>query len=134
MAGIFREGMEVPQDIDGASAPMKRPAKRPAPAKPKRRMAPRGDMFREGMDVPQDVDGASAGMGMKKGGKVKKEHGGEHYANPAIKRQHERAESKAKERMEEGMMCGGKVKKMSSGGGVRGGGIAKRGVGRGRMC
>ena len=33
-----------------------------------------------------------------------------------------------------GLCSGGKVKKMAKGGGVRGGGIAQRGVGRGRMC
>lgn len=71
--GMFREGMPVPQDIDGASAPMKRPMpkapmKRPMPAK-----RPAGGMFREGMPVPQDIDGASAAPrmpGMKSGGSV----------------------------------------------------------------
>lgn len=39
--GIFREGMQVPQDIDGGSAP-KPPMKRPAPKKsmPKKPMMP----------------------------------------------------------------------------------------------
>lgn len=70
----------------------------------------------------------------KRGGKIA-EHKGEHYASKAMKRQHEKTESPAKERMEEkGMNCGGKVKKYASGGNVRGGGIAQRGVGRGRMC
>ena len=85
--GMFREGMDVPQDIDGASAPMKRPKpgmakppmKRPMPkpgmAKPPmkppmKRPMPKGSIFREGMDVPQDIDGAS--VGMKKGGSVSK--------------------------------------------------------------
>lgn len=71
--GIFREGMPVPQDIDGASVtpgpkkPM--PAmKRPAP--PMKRPAPKGSgIFREGMPVPQDIDGASA-KPYKKGGGV----------------------------------------------------------------
>ena len=83
--GIFREGMDVPQDIDGASAPMpkrpmpKRPMlKRPMPKRPmpKRPMPKGNDVFREGIDVPQDIDGASAPRmpGMKKGGAVKGMH------------------------------------------------------------
>ena len=68
--GMFREGMPVPQDIDGASAtpsPKKPPMKRPAPAK---RVAPKGSgMFREGMPVPQDIDGASV-KPYKSGGSV----------------------------------------------------------------
>ena len=67
--GMFREGMPVPQDVDGASVTPgpKRPAmKRPAMKRP----APKGGgMFREGMPVPQDVDGASA-KPYKKGGSV----------------------------------------------------------------
>ena len=69
--GMFREGMPVPQDVDGASVTpgpkkfMAKPAmKRPAPAK-----RPAGGMFREGMPVPQDIDGASA-KPYKKGGSV----------------------------------------------------------------
>jgi hypothetical protein len=67
--GMFREGMPVPQDVDGASAPMKKPIpKRPMPAMKK--PAPKGaGMFREGMPVPQDVDGASV-KPFKKGGSV----------------------------------------------------------------
>ena len=68
--GMFREGMPVPQDIDGASVTpaMKKPAmKRPAP--PMKRPTPKGGMFREGMPVPQDIDGASA-KPYKKGGSV----------------------------------------------------------------
>lgn len=79
--GMFREGMPVPQDIDGASVtpgpkrPMpkpKMPMKRPMPAM--KRPAPKGEgVFREGMPVPQDIDGASVAPrmpGMKKGGSV----------------------------------------------------------------
>lgn len=69
--GMFREGMPVPQDIDGASVTPgpKRPAmKRATP--PMKRPAPKGGgMFREGMPVPQDIDGASA-KPYKKGGSV----------------------------------------------------------------
>jgi len=68
--GMFREGMPVPQDIDGASVtpgPKKPAMKRPAP--PTKRPAPKGGMFREGMPVPQDIDGASA-KPYKKGGSV----------------------------------------------------------------
>ena len=44
-------------------------------------------------------------------GKMKKEYGKEKYANMAMKKQHERAESPAKERMEKkGMKSGGKVR------------------------
>ena len=69
--GMFREGMPVPQDIDGASVtpgPKKPAMKRAAP--PVKRPAPKGSgMFREGMPVPQDVDGASV-KAYKKGGSV----------------------------------------------------------------
>ena len=68
--GMFREGMPVPQDIDGASVtpgPKKPAMKRPMPVK---KPAPKGGgMFREGMPVPQDIDGASA-KPYKKGGSV----------------------------------------------------------------
>jgi hypothetical protein len=72
--GMFREGMPVPQDIDGGSAPkppMKRPMPKPGMAKPPmKRPAPKGaGMFREGMPVPQDIDGASA-KPYKSGGSV----------------------------------------------------------------
>jgi len=73
--GMFREGMPVPQDIDGGSVspkpPMKRPMPKPGMAKPPmKRTAPKGaGMFREGMPVPQDIDGASA-KPYKKGGSV----------------------------------------------------------------
>lgn len=73
--GMFREGMPVPQDIDGASVtpgPRKPAMKRAAP--PMKRPAPKGSgMFREGMPVPQDIDGASVAPrapGMKGGGSV----------------------------------------------------------------
>jgi hypothetical protein len=82
--GMFREGMQVPQDVDGASVTpspspaMKRPMPKPATAKPTmpkpamKRPAPKGSgMFREGMQVPQDIDGASA-KPYKKGGSVSK--------------------------------------------------------------
>ena len=46
--GMFREGMPVPQDIDGASAPMKKPMpkppmamKKPMPKKPMMPVAPK---------------------------------------------------------------------------------------------
>ena len=69
--GMFREGMPVPQDIDGASVtpgPKKPAMKRAAP--PVKRPAPKGSgMFREGMPVPQDIDGASV-KPYKKGGSV----------------------------------------------------------------
>jgi hypothetical protein len=66
--GIFREGMEVPQDIDGGSAPMKRPMpkppmamKKPMPKKPMMPMAPK----------PRGVPPEAPTMpGMKKGGAV----------------------------------------------------------------
>jgi hypothetical protein len=63
--GIFREGMQVPQDIDGGSAPkppMKRPMpKKPMPKKPMMPMAPKP------RGVPPDE---SMMPGMKKGGSV----------------------------------------------------------------
>ena len=64
--GIFREGMQVPQDIDGGSAPMKKPMpkppmamKKPMPKKPMMPMAPK----------PRGAaSDASMMPGMKKGG------------------------------------------------------------------
>jgi hypothetical protein len=83
--GIYTADMgKPPQDIDGASAPMKRPKpgmakpgmpKSGMPKPPMKRPAPKGSgMFREGMPVPQDIDGGSAPRmpGMKKGGSVSK--------------------------------------------------------------
>lgn len=68
--GMFREGMPVPQDVDGASVtpgPRKPMMKRPPMKKP----TPKGGgMFREGMPVPQDVDGGSAPKAYKKGGSI----------------------------------------------------------------
>lgn len=124
MAKTFREGMPMPTNPDDMTA--KKKVKKPAPRTKLPALKP-GEY-----DAPMEPDMGS--VGKKRGGKIMREHGGEHYANKAVKRKHEKAESPAKERMEEGMMCGGSVKKMASGGGVRGGGIAQRGVGKGRMC
>ena len=64
--GIFREGMEVPQDIDGASAaPMKRPMpmKKPMPKKPmpKKPMMPAAPM-----PAPSYKSGGSVGSASKR--------------------------------------------------------------------
>lgn len=70
--GMFREGMPVPQDIDGASVtpgPKKPAMKRPMPAKPAMKRPAGAGVFREGMPVPQDIDGASVKQ-YKKGGSV----------------------------------------------------------------
>ena len=153
MSNVYREGMDLPNNDDMTPSSRKPPRRAPKPvakpqAKPKvkpfvppERMEPTAkelaayerekaekrtqrltdEAYEKALTTPADY---------KCGGKVKKyagggmmsEYGGrEKYANKAMQRQHERAESPAKERME----------KKS---GVRGGGIAKRGVGKGRMC
>ena len=62
MARVFREGMEVPQDIDGGSATKKKKRKKAPPVK----LPP----LRPGqIDLPSDPDDGS--VGLKKGGKVK---------------------------------------------------------------
>jgi hypothetical protein len=69
--GIFREGMQVPQDIDGASAPMKKPmpkpmpVKKPMPKKPVMPMAPKG----RGPGMAAD-ESAMPAPAFKKGGSV----------------------------------------------------------------
>ena len=75
--GIFREGMQVPQDIDGASAPMKKPMakppmvmKKPMPKKPMMPMAPkpRGAAPDESvMPAPAFKKGGSTGSASKRG-------------------------------------------------------------------
>tara|TARA_R110000868_G_scaffold84495_1_gene238129 strand:- start:86 stop:322 length:237 start_codon:yes stop_codon:yes gene_type:complete len=74
MGKIFREGMEVPQDIDGGSAKPKKPKKK---TKPKEVVLP---PLRKGeIDMPSDPDDGSVGLkhggtakgyGMARGGKV----------------------------------------------------------------
>ena len=74
--GIFREGMQVPQDIDGASAPMKKPmpkppmaAKKPMPKKPMMPVAPkpRGAAPDESvMPAPAFKNGGSVGSASKR--------------------------------------------------------------------
>ena len=72
--GIFREGMQVPQDIDGASAPMKKPApkmpmKKPMPKKPMMPVAPkpRGAAPDESvMPAPAFKKGGSVGSASKR--------------------------------------------------------------------
>ena len=69
--GIFREGMQVPQDIDGASAPMKKPmapkppmaVKKPMPKKPMMPVAPKP------RGTPPD-ESAMPAPAFKKGGSV----------------------------------------------------------------
>ena len=62
MGKIFREGMEVPQDIDGGSAKPKKPKKKA----PRTKLPP----LRKGeVDMPSDPDDGS--VGMKKGGSVR---------------------------------------------------------------
>tara|TARA_B110000503_G_scaffold100873_1_gene150862 strand:+ start:145 stop:381 length:237 start_codon:yes stop_codon:yes gene_type:complete len=64
MGKIFREGMEVPQDIDGGSAKPTKPNKK---TKPKKVVLP---PLRKGeIDMPSDPDDGS--VGMKKGGTAK---------------------------------------------------------------
>ena len=68
--GIFREGMQVPQDIDGASAPMKKPMpkpmpKKPMPKKPIMPVAPKG----RGPGMAAD-ESAMPAPAFKKGGSV----------------------------------------------------------------
>ena len=65
--GIFREGMEVPQDIDGASAvPIKRPMpmKKPAPKKPMMPMPMKKPMpapgYKSGGSVSSRADGIAS--------------------------------------------------------------------------
>ena len=111
MSKIFREGMQVPQDPDGGSAKPTKPKKK---TKPKKLVLP---PLRKGeKEAPSDPDDGS--IGMKAGG------------------------SPGMHRMPDGKMMkdsahkkhGGKVKGYKSGGKVRGAGIAKRGLGKGRMC
>ena len=72
--GIFRAGMEVPQDIDGASAPMKKPKppmamKKPMPKKPMMPVAPkpRGAAPDESvMPAPAFKKGGSVGSASKR--------------------------------------------------------------------
>tara|TARA_R110000796_G_scaffold185838_3_gene302701 strand:- start:340 stop:810 length:471 start_codon:yes stop_codon:yes gene_type:complete len=65
MARVFREGMEVPQDIDGGSATKKKKRKKAPPVK----LPP----LRPGqIDLPSDPDDGS--VGMKKGGVAKGKH------------------------------------------------------------
>ena len=62
MGKIFREGMEVPQDIDGGSAKPKKPKKKATKVK----LPP----LRKGeIDMPSDPDDGS--VGLKHGGSVK---------------------------------------------------------------
>ena len=64
MGKIFREGMEVPQDIDGGSAKPTKPKKK---TKPKKVVLP---PLREGeIDMPSDPDDGS--VGLKHGGSVR---------------------------------------------------------------
>lgn len=121
MAKTFREGMQLPKNDDMTPSSRKKPASKVAP---KTKLPP---LKKGEYDAPGEPDMGS--IGMKCGGKVKKyasggmvsEYGGrEKYPNKSMQRQHERAESPAKEKAE---------KK----GSVRGGGAALRGVGKGRM-
>jgi hypothetical protein len=65
MGKIFREGMEVPQDIDGGSAKPKE-TKKPKKKAPKVKLPP----LRKGqVDMPSDPDDGS--VGMKHGGMVR---------------------------------------------------------------
>lgn len=75
MGKIFREGMEVPQDIDGGSA-------KPKEIKKSKRKAPKvklPPLSKSEIDMPSDPDDGSVGMkhggtakgyGMARGGKV----------------------------------------------------------------
>jgi|TARA_R110000803_G_scaffold210182_1_gene281354 hypothetical protein len=68
MGKIFREGMEVPQDIDGGSAKPKKPkeTKKPKKRAPKVELPP----LRKGqVDMPSDPDDGS--VGLKDGGMVR---------------------------------------------------------------
>jgi hypothetical protein len=65
MGKIFREGMEVPQDIDGGSAKPKE-TKKPKKRAPKVKLPP----LRKGqVDMPSDPDDGS--VGMSEGGMVR---------------------------------------------------------------
>jgi len=61
--GIFREGMQVPQDIDGASASPRPPMKKPMPKKPMMPVAPKP------RGTPPDASAMPA-PAYKKGGSV----------------------------------------------------------------
>jgi hypothetical protein len=83
--GIFREGMEVPQDIDGASAaPMKRPMpmKKPMPKKPMMPVPAKKPMPAPGYKSGGSVGSASkradgvATKGKTKGTQIKMAGGG----------------------------------------------------------
>lgn len=81
--------------------------------------------FREGMPMPTNPDDMTAKKKVKKPAPRTK--------LPALKPGEYDAPMEP-DMGSVGMKCGGKVKKMAAGGGVRGGGIAQRGVGKGRMC
>ena len=72
--GMFREGMPVPQDIDGASVtpgPRKPAMKRPMPAKrPATRMAPSEPDAGGGAALPGKLEGRGVTPAFKKGGSV----------------------------------------------------------------
>lgn len=115
MSNVFREGMELPNN-DDMSAGMKMPPKRkkervsPKP-QPKPKAAP--PLTEEEMEVPESV---------------KRRFRQEDEDREMMRRAGE-AYDKATD-----YKCGGKVKKYSSGGKVRGDGIARKGKTKGRMC
>jgi hypothetical protein len=116
MSNVFREGMEMPMEPDDASVGMKMPPKRKkerTPAKPKSKPQSARTLTEEEMEVPESV---------------KRRFRQEDEDREMMRRAGE-AYDKAT-----GMKCGGKVKKYSGGGKVRGDGIARKGKTKGRMC
>ena len=111
MARVFREGMEVPQDIDGGSATKKKKRKKAPPVK----LPP----LRPGqIDLPSDPDDGS--VGLKKGG----------VAN-GVHRMPDGKMMKDSEHKKPKKMMGGGMMKYAHGGSIDG--CATRGKTKGRM-
>ena len=132
MGKIFREGMEVPQDIDGGSAKPTKPNKK---TKPKKVVLP---PLRKGeIDMPSDPDDGS--VGLKHGGVAKGMHrmpdgkmmkGGAHDDKKKDAPMMQKVVARAVKGHEKRMHGS---KKMGTGGSVRGDGVAVRGKTRGRL-
>lgn len=113
MANVFREGMPMPNNDDmSAGKKMPRRTKQMQP-KPRSKPNPTPPLTEEEMEVPESV---------------KRRFRQEDEDREMMRRAGE-AYDKAT-----GMKCGGKVKKYSGGGKVRGDGIARKGKTKGRMC
>lgn len=101
------------------------------------------NVFREGMDMPVEPDDAMVRRKPRKDSMMPVERMKPERMKPKRTLPKKRMSPVFREGMDMpvepddasvGMKCGGKVKKYSSGGKVRGDGIAKRGKTKGRVC